>query len=162
RDTKPEIRRKTIAALNEAVSSELKEDDDWDRARLAAPVFQECLKDADSEVRSIASRALYQFGIGPEAEAEVAWLIQPMLDKDPVQRFLAARHLSSWKPASPAAVSALTKALEDPELSVRRQAGCALAALVGSKAKTAVPLLIDALKDKSAIARVRCVDMDAA
>jgi HEAT repeat protein len=145
KDNDPRRRRQVILELKNAVYAQIDEDQDWELAEQAIPLFTEALKDSDSEVRMKAAEALYRFGAGPKADAEVADLIKALEDKDPNVRWHAAYDLRFHRPAARAAAPALVKALRDPDISIRRTAAISLG-LLGPEGKAAVPLLIEALK----------------
>jgi HEAT repeat protein len=153
------VRRRAIAVLKTAVSAQMRED--WDEAQWAIPFFDKALKDADQGVRATAANALYDFGRGPEAEAEVARLIIRLKDPDPDIRYRAAQLLSVSPHAAEVAAPALAKALRDEDVWVRRRAAFALG-LQGLQSKATVPLLVEALKDRSAFAMFDCHAMLAA
>jgi HEAT repeat protein len=147
KDNDYRLRRNSTRELKTAVFAQVDKDDDWELARRAAPLFTEMLEDRDPEVRAHASEALYKFGLGPKAEAEVADLIKALKDKDPEVRWAAAYKLRFLLPAAKAAVPSLTKSLKDPDPSIRGVAALTLG-LLGPEGKAAVPSLVEALKSE--------------
>jgi HEAT repeat protein len=138
-------------------------------------VLTQQLGDRDPSVRRKAASALVD--LGPEARAAVPALTKALSDKDTYVRRFAAQALGKIGAPARSAVPALTKALKDEkkevaeaaaealgqirsvqgladtvkdkgaDVSVRRKAIEALADL-GPQAKSAVPVLINALKDR--------------
>jgi HEAT repeat protein len=153
------VRRHATAVRKAVVSAQMKSD--WDEAQRAIPFFDRALKDTDPEVRATAADALYAFGRGPEAEAEVSRLITRLQDKDPDVRYRAVEMLGVLPRAAELAAPALAKALRDRDPWVRRRAAFALG-LRGLERKATIPLLMEALKDRSAFAIFDCHAMLAA
>ena len=152
------VRRRHILALSQVVWEQWWENDRWEGAAHAFPVFCEALKDPDADVRAKATKALYYFGLGPDAEAQVARLLKKLQDKDASVRwyaladlegstaFLNAYESGTPPPAAKTAIPTLIRVLrDDPDAWVREQAAIDLGWL-GPDGKDAVPTLANLLK----------------
>jgi HEAT repeat protein len=113
-------------------------------AKDSVPSLKEALMDESESLRLAAAWALW--GISRQ-RAAIPVLIQGLKSQDALMRSSAANQLSSVGPEAKDGVAALTIALADSAVEVRRPAALALAAVVGTEAKAAVPALIKALGD---------------
>jgi HEAT repeat protein len=129
-----EARRKAATALAEAGSE----------AQPAIPALITALKDQDLYVRRFAAQALGK--IGPDAKSAVPALSKALKDDKKQVAEAAAEALGKIRIS---ATGPLADAVKDKgnETAVRRKAIEALGAM-GSAAKSAVPVLTDALKDR--------------
>ncbi|MBE9225179.1 HEAT repeat domain-containing protein [Phormidium sp. LEGE 05292] len=107
----------------------------------AIPVLTAALQEKEQQIRGGAAFALG--AIGPEAKTAIPQLIVMLKDEDEQVRLDAAVALR--RIGSPA-VYALTKALKDDNVLVRRGATFALAG-IGAQAKQTIPILIEMLSD---------------
>src|SRR5262249_5219453 len=73
--------------------------------------------------------------------------------QDPRDRQYAARNLGELRVGDGLTVGALTDALEDDDLEVRRAAAWALTQIQGAEARAALPIVVQALADPDAHAR---------
>jgi HEAT repeat protein len=111
-------------------------------AREAAPRLAKALRDPDGLVRAWAAYALHE--IGPEMAVHVLPVLK---DRDPAVRLSAVQALALFC-QSKVAVQALADALRDPEVTVRAAAAASLTRL-GPAAKTALPGLLQCLKENN-------------
>lgn len=110
----------------------------------------DALADQDAAVRAAALEALTNYTLSAPAalpQGAVTRLAEGLKDKDPAFRAALLFPLERLSRRSRAGIGAITGALEDPSLEVRRAAASALGAL-GPAARRAVPALRDALRSR--------------
>lgn len=110
----------------------------------AVPILLESLRGNDPVIRPKAIRALID--LGAQANAAIPQLIEALGDKDVKVRAVAAVALGKFKSSD--GLQPLVRALQDSDPLVRGNAAYALGDL-GSKAKTAVPALIELMQDNA-------------
>jgi HEAT repeat protein len=116
-------------------------------SRIAVPTLIPALKDPDPRVRKGAALALGSL----EAEEAIPALMEALKDNHLVFCRLVASALAE---IGPAAVPPLTAALTDPDKYLRREAAWALGQ-IGPDARTAVPALLQALREHQKYNHVR-------
>jgi HEAT repeat protein len=171
RDLDPKIRSASLRGMEEA---------GWS-ARVAVPAILRALKDSDPRVRFSAACALAEFEPGAEGVLEllVSKIEEPDLPPDVADR--AAVALGHYGPRArpalarlldrlrrsdaattalvemgPPSIPGLTEALQDRSPVVRRRAAKALR-WMGPSARSAVPVLVDRLRDPDAGARAEAI-----
>jgi HEAT repeat protein len=109
------------------------------------------LTDSDEEVRTSALRSLAR--IGPEAQSDVASLINSLKDEFPFVRLSAASGLGELRARARDAVPALTTlSLHDPSPRVRLEAAVAIWR-IDRRTGRVLPVLIEALKTGDEVSR---------
>lgn len=131
-DADPAVRQKAIAALKDLGPT----------ADAAWPGLLKALKDRDDAIRQLAADVLDRM---PLTEKMVGPLIPALEDESSAVRIYAAAALLKLGPKAKSAAPALTRALKDPEVKVRKYAVQALGTM-DHEGERIFPLL-DALQD---------------
>src|SRR5712671_3903044 len=113
------------------------------------------LRHADANVRYRTAALIAKQG--PQAKYAIEELRAALDDADPLVRVMVAEAI--WKVERPGAgviLPTLQRALKDRNAEVR-VAACNVIGLMGAKAKAAVPVLVEALKDKDQLVAINAV-----
>ncbi len=136
------IGRRAIHCMGDSMSSDEQERSRQSEHQDNINVHINAIKDSNWEVRSKAVMTLVKIGV-----LAVPALIEALNDPDEGVRGLAAWSLERIGSPTGKAVLALIKAMKDPSENVRKSAFAALGQITGSEAATAVPALMETLKD---------------
>jgi HEAT repeat protein len=111
----------------------------------ASPALLAVLEDPEASVRAASADALAQI---PLTESLRAALTKALDDKDVLVQLSAVHALARDEQAIPACLPVLRKAFKNEELSIRVRAANISADFTGPHARSAVPLLVEALEDE--------------
>lgn len=114
------------------------------QGRTLLPILKDALQDKDPAVRGGAAQGLG--ALGPTASSVVALLNNTLKDDVPAVRVEAAIALCRLSAVNPGVVGPLLDGLKTGDRGVRRRAAESLA-VVGPRAKEAIPALLNLMKD---------------
>jgi HEAT repeat protein len=127
----------------------------WTRPEIVAGVLR-CVDDADSDVRGWAVHALDVYAtFWDQRPPEWIAIFKRVLEKDrePAIRSAAAYGLGRYKGRGPDVVPALAAAAATGEAEARQGATLSLG-LLGAESRSAIPVLLEALRARDAIVRI--------